>query len=99
MQYVPIIIGRTERSGFDRKLFDVRLHSFFLSSFTFCSRGVISGAKTTDYLLEKSRVCTQAEGERNYHSFYEILVGLGDEEKAKFGLAAADDYFYLNQVS
>eukprot|EP00117_Sycon_ciliatum_P037453 scpid4622/ scgid28017/ Unconventional myosin-XV; Unconventional myosin-15 len=63
----------------------------------FDSSGIISGAKTTDYLLEKSRICTQPEGERNYHSFYELCVGLPDEEKAKFGLASPDDYFYLNQ--
>ena len=62
------------------------------------SSGVISGAKTTDYLLEKSRVCTQAEDERNYHCFYEMCVGLPEEERMKYGLANPDDYFYLNQV-
>eukprot|EP00118_Oscarella_pearsei_P012382 m.90917 g.90917 ORF g.90917 m.90917 type:complete len:2332 (+) comp36671_c0_seq1:91-7086(+) len=63
----------------------------------FNRRGVICGAKTTDYLLEKSRIVSQADGERNYHVFYEILVGLSSEDKRKYGLLEADDYFYLNQ--
>uniref|UniRef100_T1JBR9 Unconventional myosin-XV n=1 Tax=Strigamia maritima TaxID=126957 RepID=T1JBR9_STRMM len=59
--------------------------------------GVITGANTTEYLLEKSRIVTQAPEERNYHVFYEILAGLNDEEKEKYGLTSADKYFYLNQ--
>lgn len=76
----------------------VSLQCFCYSCCACSCSGSISGAKTTDYLLEKSRVCTQAENERNYHSFYELCAGLDGDEKAKFGLAAADDYFYLNQV-
>ncbi|XP_054281634.1 unconventional myosin-XV-like isoform X2 [Macrosteles quadrilineatus] len=59
--------------------------------------GVILGAKVTEYLLEKSRIVTQAPDERNYHVFYELLAGLSDETKLKYGLLAADKYFYLNQ--
>ncbi|XP_013792758.1 unconventional myosin-XV-like, partial [Limulus polyphemus] len=59
--------------------------------------GVITGAKTTDYLLEKSRIVTQASDERNYHVFYELLVGLTETEKEKYGLQSAEKYFYLNQ--
>lgn len=53
----------------------------------------------TEYLLEKSRIVTQAPDERNYHVFYELLAGLTEEEKLKYGLLSADKYFYLNQVS
>lgn len=60
-------------------------------------QGVILGAKVTEYLLEKSRIVTQAPEERNYHVFYELLAGLADEEKLKYGLLSADKYFYLNQ--
>lgn len=60
-------------------------------------RGVILGAKVTEYLLEKSRIVTQAPEERNYHVFYELLAGLAEEEKLKYGLLSADKYFYLNQ--
>ena len=60
--------------------------------------GVITGARVTEYLLEKSRIVTQATGERNYHVFYELLAGLSQESKTKYGLTTADKYFYLNQV-
>jgi myosin XV len=59
--------------------------------------GAIIGAKITQYLLEKSRIVTQAQGERNYHVFYELLGGLSEAERAKYGLLEADKYFYLNQ--
>ncbi|XP_032597162.1 unconventional myosin-XV isoform X2 [Drosophila grimshawi] len=59
--------------------------------------GAIVGAKITQYLLEKSRIVTQAPGERNYHVFYEMLGGLSETERAKYGLLEADKYFYLNQ--
>ncbi|KAL1494091.1 hypothetical protein ABEB36_009744 [Hypothenemus hampei] len=59
--------------------------------------GSIIGAKITQYLLEKSRIVTQAPGERNYHVFYELLGGLSTTDKQKFGLVDADKYFYLNQ--
>ncbi len=48
-------------------------------------------------MLEKSRIVTQAQDERNYHVFYELLAGLTNEEKEKYGLQVADKYFYLNQ--
>ena len=40
----------------------------------------------------------QAEDERNYHVFYEMLVGLTAEQKKKYGLMTAPKYYYLNQV-
>lgn len=59
--------------------------------------GSIIGAKVTQYLLEKSRIVTQAPGERNYHVFYELLGGINNAEKQKYGLVEPDKYFYLNQ--
>jgi len=53
----------------------------------------------TEYLLEKSRIVTQAPEERNYHVFYEMLTGLTNEQKQKYGLLTPEKYFYLNQVS
>ncbi|OQV25063.1 Unconventional myosin-XV [Hypsibius exemplaris] len=63
----------------------------------FSREGVITGAKITEYLLEKSRICTHAEDERNYHVFYELLAGLTKEEKVAYGLQEEKSYYYLNQ--
>ncbi|KAK1886356.1 Unconventional myosin-XV, partial [Dissostichus eleginoides] len=60
-------------------------------------RGVISGAITSQYLLEKSRIVFQAKSERNYHIFYEMLAGLPPHEKSSLYLQEAETYYYLNQ--
>uniref|UniRef100_A0A3B4GV90 Myosin XVA n=1 Tax=Pundamilia nyererei TaxID=303518 RepID=A0A3B4GV90_9CICH len=59
--------------------------------------GVISGAITSQYLLEKSRIVFQAKSERNYHIFYEMLAGLPPHEKHSLYLQEAETYYYLNQ--
>ncbi|TKS91706.1 Unconventional myosin-XV [Collichthys lucidus] len=59
--------------------------------------GVISGAITSQYLLEKSRIVFQAKDERNYHIFYEMLAGLPSQQKQAFYLQGAETYYYLNQ--
>ncbi|XP_009905255.2 unconventional myosin-VIIa [Dryobates pubescens] len=61
----------------------------------FNKRGAIEGAKIEQYLLEKSRVCRQAQDERNYHVFYCMLRGMTTEQKKKLGLGKATDYNYL----
>lgn len=57
--------------------------------------GLIEGARIEQYLLEKSRIVSQNEGERNYHIFYSMLAGLGKEEKKRLDLADANHYNYL----
>ncbi|XP_028311141.1 unconventional myosin-XV isoform X2 [Gouania willdenowi] len=63
----------------------------------FLEDGVISGAITSQYLLEKSRIVFQAINERNYHIFYEMLAGLPLQQKQAFYLQEAETYYYLNQ--
>lgn len=48
--------------------------------------------------MEKSRIVTHSNDERNYHVFYELLEGFDAEEKRKYGLTTPEKYFYLNQV-
>ena len=59
--------------------------------------GIITGANVTEYLLEKSRIVTQGPEERNYHVFYEMLAGMPQEQKERYGLMSPEKYFYLNQ--
>uniref|UniRef100_UPI003AABF6A0 unconventional myosin-XV-like n=1 Tax=Centroberyx gerrardi TaxID=166262 RepID=UPI003AABF6A0 len=63
----------------------------------FLEYDVISGAITSQYLLEKSRIVFQAKDERNYHIFYEMLAGLSSQQKQAFYLQGAETYYYLNQ--
>lgn len=62
------------------------------------ANGYIQSAQTSDLnLLDRSRIVSQIENERNYHIFYEFLAGLSRQEKEKYGLQSAEKYFYLNQ--
>ncbi|CAD5209411.1 unnamed protein product [Bursaphelenchus xylophilus] len=59
--------------------------------------GMVSGANVEIYLLEKSRIISQAVEERNYHVFYYLLKGATEEERKKHFLLEVHDYNYLNQ--
>ncbi|XP_048520826.1 myosin-VIIa isoform X2 [Dendroctonus ponderosae] len=61
----------------------------------FNTQGAIEGAKIAQYLLEKSRIVSQNEGERNYHIFYSMLAGLPKEDKKRLGLSDPEAYEYL----
>lgn len=61
----------------------------------FNKQGSIEGARIEQYLLEKSRIVSQNQGERNYHIFYSMLAGLSKDEKKRFDLTEADHYAYL----
>ncbi|XP_028332746.1 unconventional myosin-XV [Gouania willdenowi] len=59
--------------------------------------GVVVGTSLSKYLLEKSRVVFQANEERNYHVFYELLSGMNSWDKQELYLQGAETYYYLNQ--
>eukprot|EP01084_Bolivina_argentea_P123024 218034_1 len=58
--------------------------------------GNILGSTLETYLLEKSRVVYQSSNERNYHIFYFLHEGLGNNNK-EYGLETIDKFYYLNQ--
>uniref|UniRef100_A0A8C7ZWZ0 Myosin IXA n=1 Tax=Oryzias sinensis TaxID=183150 RepID=A0A8C7ZWZ0_9TELE len=59
--------------------------------------GTVRGAYVEKYLLEKSRLVYQEHNERNYHVFYYLLAGVGDEERKAFHLKKPEEYHYLSQ--
>lgn len=52
----------------------------------FDKRGLVRGARLSHYLLEKSRVTLQAEGESNFHVFRLLLNGAGPEVLARYSI-------------
>ncbi|KAL3823425.1 hypothetical protein ACHAXA_004300 [Cyclostephanos tholiformis] len=72
-----------------------RFGKFIKISFN-AESGTIVGASISNYLLEKTRITTQIEGERNYHIFYQIFSGADDATLAKFKLSkGVSEFRYL----
>lgn len=57
----------------------------------------ITGATIRTYLLEKVRLVRQANGERNYHVFYELMKGYDPLQLQALGLSDLSAFNYTNQ--
>ncbi|XP_077994615.1 myosin-IIIa-like [Glandiceps talaboti] len=62
----------------------------------FTTDGKVVGASIDDYLLEKSRVVFQNQGERNFHIFYYMFAGLTEDERYRYYLAEPEKHRILN---
>jgi len=63
----------------------------------FSKEGAIRGATITEYLLEKSRVCSQGAGEQNFHMLYILFAYAKKHPKYMELLQVGDpaEYSYL----
>ncbi|PAV88320.1 hypothetical protein WR25_07567 isoform A [Diploscapter pachys] len=55
------------------------------------------GGKLSNFLLEKSRVVHQKQGDRNFHIFYQLLAGADKNLRSTLGIGELSYYNYLNQ--
>uniref|UniRef100_A0A672UUG0 Myosin IF n=1 Tax=Strigops habroptila TaxID=2489341 RepID=A0A672UUG0_STRHB len=63
----------------------------------FSRGGEPDGGKISNFLLEKSRVVSQNECERNFHIYYQLVEGASQEQRQNLGIMSPDYYYYLNQ--
>ncbi|XP_061634647.1 unconventional myosin-If [Phyllopteryx taeniolatus] len=63
----------------------------------FSRGGEPDGGKISNFLLEKSRVVSQNDSERNFHVYYQLMEGASAHQKEALGIMTPDYYFYLNQ--
>lgn len=63
----------------------------------FSRGGEPDGGKISNFLLEKSRVVSQNENERNFHIYYQLIEGASAQQRETLGIMTPDYYYYLNQ--
>jgi len=63
----------------------------------FDERGNIMGGTVNHFLLEKSRICDQLQGERSYHFFYQLCRGISASIRGKLFLQRPENYVFLNK--
>ena len=65
----------------------------------FTAAGKLIGASVDSYLLEKVRLINQADGERNYHIFYELLAGASGAERKELLLGRMNPHDFIMTTS
>ncbi|CAH2218332.1 jg22106 [Pararge aegeria aegeria] len=65
----------------------------------FDASGYIAGANIETYLLEKSRAIRQAQDERTFHIFYQLLSGATAQQKAEYILEDPKSYPFLSNAA
>ncbi|NXM87738.1 MYO15 protein, partial [Oenanthe oenanthe] len=68
--------------------------------FQVCGEGVLGSAPNSAPSATPSPALSsalQAQSERNYHIFYEMLAGLPSQQRQRYCLQGAETYYYLNQ--
>ncbi|XP_041863106.1 unconventional myosin-If [Melanotaenia boesemani] len=63
----------------------------------FSRGGEPDGGKISNFLLEKSRVVSQNENERNFHIYYQLIEGANAQQREGLGIMTPEYYYYLNQ--
>lgn len=58
--------------------------------------GQVIGGYIDNYLLERSRIIHQAEGERNFHAFYQLLAGASENDRERWHLRSPEEYDFLS---
>ena len=81
-----------ENSGFRCEIRDVKIYITCFHCAVLIKIFFRFSAKISEYLLEKSRVTSQAEDERNFHVFYLMFSALSPDQKRKYGLGNAEHY-------
>merc|ERR1719367_2751143 len=63
----------------------------------FDASGYIAGANIETYLLEKARIIRQAQDERTFHIFYQLLAGCNAELRSQLLLDDAKNYTFMTK--
>ncbi|MES1907959.1 MAG: hypothetical protein MHM6MM_000983 [Cercozoa sp. M6MM] len=58
--------------------------------------GQVTGGRIVNYLLQKARVTAHSAGERNFHVFYQTLLGVDSDLRRRWRLGHPLDFRYLN---